>query len=102
MRMCLFRDEALDARALDVRRFLKKRTETVVVVVCHAGFLRHIVRLPRGHIVSLDTMRHCRTMVSGLESSCDTRDSGTMSRRAYIASNRARQIPYHVMAIKRS
>jgi len=42
--------EALRARALEVRRSLKKRKEQRIVVVCHAGFLRHIVQLPHSHI----------------------------------------------------
>ena len=32
----MYREEALDARALNVRRQLKRRKERVVTVVCHA------------------------------------------------------------------
>jgi len=36
------------ARAKWVRRWLRDRPESIVVVVCHAGFLRRITRLPPG------------------------------------------------------
>ncbi|KAK9894774.1 PGAM-domain-containing protein [Cystobasidium minutum MCA 4210] len=41
--------EALQKRALEVRRHLKSRTEGTVLVVCHAGFLRHLLLLPHEH-----------------------------------------------------
>jgi len=43
-------EEALDARALNIRRQLKRRKERVVTVVCHAGFLRHIICAPHSHM----------------------------------------------------
>lgn len=42
--------DALEKRALDVRIAWRKRSESIITVICHAGFLRHIVNLPREHI----------------------------------------------------